>query len=155
MSKIVSKYIECYVYLETAGVNKYLLLKRSHDKHPYPGIWQIVTGRIEENEAAYDTALREVKEETGLKIKKLYVLPKAGSFYTAHTDSLHLIPLFLAYSDGCAVMISSEHTEYEWLSYKEARERIHWYNQKENLDMIEEMLCNPLLKGTFVEIKID
>ena len=155
MSKIVSKYIECYVYLETSGVNKYLLLKRSPDKQPYPGIWQIVTGRIEENEAAFDTALREVNEETGLKINKLYVLPKAGSFYTAHTDNLHLIPLFLAGSDSCYVKLSEEHTEYEWLSYKDAREKIHWYNQKENLDMIEEMLCNPVLKSTFIEIKIN
>jgi len=147
--------MECYVYREETGVNKYLLLKRSPDKHPYPGIWQIVTGRIEENEAAYNTALREVKEETGLKIEKLFVLPKTGSFYTVHTDSIHMIPLFLVKTNDSGVKLSSEHTEYEWSKYENAREKIHWYNQKENLDLIEEMTANPELKSTFVEIKIN
>ncbi len=52
MSEIKSQFIECYIYARKKGEIKFLLLKRSNDNKVHPGIWQIVTGRIEENEKA-------------------------------------------------------------------------------------------------------
>lgn len=153
MSDIVSKYIECYVYRHEEGTIKYLLLKRSPEKQPYPGIWQIVTGRIEKGEKAFETAGREVFEETGIEASSIYVLPEIGGFYTAHTDCLHLIPLFIAESDTDVVKMSEEHTEFGWFGFGEARKKIHWMNQKRHLDTINEMLTDINLKKTLVEIK--
>ena len=46
---------------------KLLLIKRA--KEPYKGLWALVGGKIEFGEHPEDTAIREVKEETGLDVK--------------------------------------------------------------------------------------
>lgn len=154
MPEILSKYIECYVYRETPDGIKYLLLKRSKTKEPYPGIWQIVTGRFEKNEKAYETALREVKEETGLNPVKCFAAPKINEFYTPHNDKIYLIPVFVVYVENEIVILSNEHTEYEWCSYTEAFKKVHWYSQKENLKIIDDLLTGKI-ENTMIQITIN
>jgi dihydroneopterin triphosphate diphosphatase len=151
LAEILSKYIECYVYKKSDDGLKYLLLKRSETKHPYPGIWQIVTGRFEDNEKAYETALREVKEETSLKPVKCFVAPKINEFYTPHNDKIYLIPVFVVYVEEENVILSDEHTHFEWLKYETAYNRIHWYTQKENLKIINDILTGKI-ENTMIEI---
>ena len=153
MADIVSRYIECYVYKKFDDGIKYLLLKRSPEKQPYPGIWQIVTGKIEEEEKAYNTALREVTEETGLKPVKCYVAPKINEFYTPHNDNIYLIPVFVINVKDEDVILSEEHTHFEWLDFKSAYERIHWYSQKENLKIIDDLLTGKV-ENTMIEISL-
>lgn len=152
MSEIVSKYIECYVYKETDDGMRYLLLKRSPDKQPYPGIWQIVTGRIEDGEKAYKTAEREVKEETGLSNFNLFVFPESGIFYTMHSDSIHLIPIFIAEAFDEKIVLSSEHVNYGWFKFEECIEKIHWLNQKKIIRDLNNMLLNRHLRDTLIKV---
>jgi len=151
LPEILSKYIECYVYRKSKNGIKYLLLKRSKDKEPYPGIWQIVTGKMEIGEEAYNSALREVKEETGLKPVKFYVAPKNNQFYTPHNDKIYLIPVFVIKVKEEKVVLSEEHTKYKWLDYNEAYNKIHWYSQKENLKIINDILTGKI-ENTMIEI---
>ncbi|MFA5403733.1 MAG: NUDIX domain-containing protein [Ignavibacteria bacterium] len=151
MPEILSKYIECYIYKKSNDGLKYLLLKRSPDKYPYPEIWQIVTGRLEANEKAYETALREVKEETGLNPVKCYVVPKINEFYTPHNDKIYLIPVFVVFAEEENVILSNEHTHFEWLNFDYAYNRIHWYTQKENLKIINDILTGKV-ENTMIEI---
>lgn len=152
MPEILSKYIECYVYRFENGVIKYLLLKRSKNKEPYPGIWQIVTGRMEKDEEAGKTALREVKEETGLDVMNCFVHPKINEFYTPHNDKIYLIPVFAAEVSDKTVIISDEHVEFEWLNFEDACEKIHWYSQKENLRILNDILTGKT-GNTMIKIK--
>lgn len=46
---------------------KILLLKKSDEARTYPGKWSFCSGHIKEYEAAEDTVLREIKEETGME----------------------------------------------------------------------------------------
>lgn len=46
---------------------KILLVKRNTE--PYRGFWALPAGRLEENETLEECCIREVKEETGLKVK--------------------------------------------------------------------------------------
>lgn len=152
MPEILSKYIECYVYTKSGNDIKYLLLKRSKDKFPYPGIWQIVTGRLEDNEKAYETALREVKEETGLIPVKCFVAPKINEFYTPHNDKIYLIPVFVVYVENENVILSGEHTEFVWSGFTETFKKVHWYSQKENLKIIDDILTGKI-ENTMIEIE--
>ena len=68
-------------------------LKRSDDKI-YPGIWQGVTGKIKDEEPPYKTALRELKEETGLTADKMWTADKVNMFYDATENIMNLIPVF-------------------------------------------------------------
>jgi len=142
LPKIVSKYIECYIYKKFSDGIKYLLLKRSPEKKPYPGIWQIVTGNIKKNEKAFETAIRELKEETGLSPVHLFTLPNITQFYMPQNDTINIITLFLAEVKSSKVIISPEHSEFLWLDYPSAHNKIYWLNQKKILIDIQKILKN-------------
>ena len=51
------------------NINKEVLLqKRSPNKRFYPNKWGLCAGHVDSGENIYDTALREIEEEIGLKI---------------------------------------------------------------------------------------
>lgn len=101
-----------------SGEYEFLLLKRSDDKIPYPGLWQVVTGRIEENETALQAATRELFEETGLKAEKLWVVPYIASFFNARKDQVNSSPVFgVIVPEDSKVLLSDEHQAYKWLGY--------------------------------------
>ena len=152
MSKIISKYIECYIYKKFSDGIKYLLLKRSPDKKPYPGIWQIVTGNIKKNEKAFETAIRELKEETGLSPVHLFTLPDITQFYAPQNDTINLITLFLAEVKSSKVIISPEHSEFVWLDYPTALKKIYWLNQKKILTNIQKILADKNLFKTLYKL---
>jgi len=154
MPEIQSKFIECYVCGISNGEIKFLLLKRSDNNKLYPGIWQIVTGRIEGKETASETAIRELKEETGLTPKRLFVIPKVTQFYSHQSDSIQLIPLFLAETKIKDIKLSEEHSGYDWLDYDEAVYRVRWLSQKENLKLIKDCLMNDNLIKTLIEVNL-
>lgn len=133
MSQILSRFIECIVFKNHTFDPKFLTLKRNDDAKVHPGIWQIVTAKIDEGEKAYETARREVFEETGLKPCELYVAPSINHFYNYMDDSINLIPVFIAEVDSDDVKISYEHSAFEWLSFDDAYGRIHWENQRKML----------------------
>lgn len=50
--------------ISASGAKEYLLQERL--KHPYYGFWGVPTGKIRWGESIYETASRELEEETGL-----------------------------------------------------------------------------------------
>lgn len=151
---IVTDYIECIVYYKSEEGYKFLVMKRSDYTKVYPGIWQIVTGRHEKNEMSADCAIREVREETGLNIKRFFAFPKVSSFYTYHNDKINLVPLFLAESEGMNVKLSNEHTEFKWLGYDDAYNTIFLFTQKEMLHYVNLFLNSNEYFKTLTEIKL-
>ncbi len=153
MPKINSIYIECYVAKKFKGKYKFLLLKRAEGDKLYPGIWQIITGKIEKKEKAFETALREVKEESGLEPQRLFVLPHTTTFYSPRTDAISLIPLFVCIVDDDKVILSDEHSEYRWFDVQKASRQLYFKSQKENVKFIESNLYSTERLKTFTEIK--
>ena len=140
--QIESTMIEAHIYREIEGNIEFLLLKRS-EKEIFPNLWQMVSGSIEKGEKAFETALREIKEETGIIPEKLWVLPNINSFYSPNADKIIFLPVFLskAKSDS-QVIISDEHTEYGWYVPERARELLSWPGQKKSIDIILNFLTN-------------
>ena len=64
--KIIDDIIEAHIFRLVEDRLEFLLLRRAADEEVYPGVWQPVTGRMHEGEKAWEAALREIKEETGL-----------------------------------------------------------------------------------------
>ncbi len=152
MPQILTNYIELHICRKTIEGNKFLLLKRSDKSKIYPGIWQMITGTIEQNEHTKDTLLRELIEETGLKPVKIYSIPRVNTFYLTISDNICMSPVFLAIVDKEEIRISGEHSEYKWADYKQACEIIHWQNQVESLEIIKRYLDNDKLFGKLLEI---
>ena len=74
MANIKVRVVDCYVYQQTDKGLKFLILKRN-EKKLYEHLWQGVAGKIEKDEQAWQTAIRELKEETGLDPCLLYTSP--------------------------------------------------------------------------------
>jgi len=97
---------------------KILILKRSEEASTYKGMWAGVSGFIEKNEKTLDAAVREIKEETGLK-KKDFSLVKEGISFTFHDkdeDIKWTIHPFLFASKTGKIKIDKEHFEIKWIN---------------------------------------
>lgn len=128
--------IEAHIFRETKNGIEFLLLKRS-EKVIFPGLWQMVNGKIEKNEKAFETAVREIKEETGFVPLKLWTVPNMNFFYTPETDSVTVLPVFAALvENNIEVNLSEEHTDFKWLSASAAKEYLAWDGQKKSVDTI-------------------
>jgi len=151
--ELLSGHVEVHVFRRTKEGLKYLMLKRG-EKEIYPGLWQIVTGKIKAGEKAYETALREVLEETGLRPKRFWVAPKVNQFYSAERDAIYNVPVFAAEVDSDKVKICDEHCEYQWVDPSEARELLPWEEQRKALDIVTGYVLKMPDYLDMVEVKV-
>jgi dihydroneopterin triphosphate diphosphatase len=151
--EIKSNLIEAHIFRHTNESLEFLLLKRAPDQY-YPDIWQMVSGKIKPEEKAYETALREIKEETGSTPLNLWVVPNVNSFYTAENDSITLVPVFTAkVKNDDKVLISNEHSEFGWFTSEEAKKKLAWAGQHKSIDIIVDYFLNNNYFLNFLEIK--
>ncbi len=142
-TRIVGSLVEVIVFRFMHDRPEYLLLKRSGDLSLYPNIWQIVTGWIEPGEKAFEAALREVREETGLRPARFWSVPYVGSFYDPDQDTLNLCPLFAVQVEpGVEPELSKEHTASAWVALGEAIRRVVWPGQKEGLEVFHRQIVS-------------
>lgn len=146
--------IEAHIFRTNGSELEFLILKRAEDEN-YAGIWQMVTGSIDSNEKAFEAALREIKEETGLLPQKLWVVPNVNSFYSPDKDSVIMIPVFAALvQNDSNVKISSEHSEYKWVNKEEAKQLLAWNGQRKSVDTIYQYFTSEKSSLYFNELKI-
>ena len=138
MTAVVSRSIEVVVYRLNRDRAEYLVLQRSLEERAHPGMWQIITGMVEEGETAVAAALREVREESGVTPQRLWTVPLVNSFYNATTDTVHMCPVFAIQADpGAVVTLSEEHMDFGWFPYTIARERLVWPAHRDSLEIVE------------------
>lgn len=111
---------------------EYLLLRRATDY--LRDQWCQVAGSVEEGETAWEAAIRELKEETGLTALSLYSADRFEQFYRPDWDALILVPLFVAFvAPESDVQLNFEHSEYSWCSAGEALDLLPFFSQRENI----------------------
>jgi dATP pyrophosphohydrolase len=109
-----------------------LLLERAD----HPGYWQSVTGSCEPDETLRDTALREVREETGLdagrytltdwQLQNEYEIYPHWRHRYAPGVTRNIEHVFGLQVPHCvAIQISPrEHLNYQWLTWHDAAEKV-------------------------------
>ncbi len=97
---------------------KFLILRRSDSKDFAPNAWEIITGRLEEEESPDDGILREIFEETGLKTE--IILPiETGFFYRGGKEfPMIYISYWCRYING-DIKLGIEHNKFKWASIEE------------------------------------
>lgn len=112
-------------YSEEYSDYKFLILKRSQKEKIYPGIWQVITGTMNDNETAIETALRETKEEIGLEPIKIWTIPYISQFFSVKTNTIHSAPVFgMLIKENDKIKLSDEHDNYLWLHLDLALEKL-------------------------------
>jgi len=113
-----------------------LLLKR---KKPIEGVWYQVGGHIEKDETAWQSALRELIEETGFTPISFYSADYLEQFYSFEDNQIQIVPTFVAYVDPkLEVHLNDEHSTYEWISIELAIDHLSFPGQKKLFRHIKE-----------------
>jgi 8-oxo-dGTP pyrophosphatase MutT (NUDIX family) len=97
MTGIVAGVVDVYVIRPLAEGWKVLTVQRADDTR-CPGAWETVHGRIESGEKPEDAAVREVREETGLDVSRLYNVT-VQPFYLHKFGTVQLAVVFAAFVD--------------------------------------------------------
>ena len=101
--------------------DRILLAKRSADRAFYPGVWDVIGGHCEGNEAPVDALVRELVEEIGVTpcvFEKSAVLAEPQP--AEHGKAQYHIFMVTAWGDGEPRLRGSEHSELRWLSLEQA-----------------------------------
>ncbi|MCD6568716.1 NUDIX domain-containing protein [bacterium] len=131
------------IFKTTPQGRKYLLLH-------YPGItgkdyWEFPKGHLEEGESPSEAALREAREETGLKISRLIPgFTKEIQYYFRQGSALirKKVIFYLAEVSEGNVRVSSEHLGYRWVNPVQAKKIIKFKNSRKLIDEAEKFLCS-------------
>ncbi len=113
--------------------------------------WQSVTGSLEPGEDPIDTALRELKEETGIDaapnivttgvVREFVIDPRWRDRYAPGVTTNQEHEFRLALPDAQAVTLDAhEHSEYRWLDIDEAIETVWSYTNREALEALRREL---------------
>ena len=139
MPKVVVRVIDAYVFNRKSKEIRFLLLKRAKTKI-YEHLWQGVAGKIEAGEAAWEAAIRELKEETGFEPVRIFVADHVSKFYEAHGDWVNMVPVFGIEVDDEEVILSDEHCEFKWVDFNTAHQTLIWSGQKDGIAAVFNML---------------
>ncbi len=135
----------------TAGL-QILLLRRAPGRI-LAGLWQGVSGSLEGDERIVDGALRELREETGLRaadLEAFYDLDQVNQFHVAPIDAILSAAVFAArVGPRTEARLSHEHDRQEWLAPDEAIRRCVWPAYRDSIARIRDHLMDPAMAAWF------
>ncbi|MGI6163427.1 MAG: NUDIX hydrolase [Bacillota bacterium] len=122
---------------------KVLILKRTPERSGY---WQPVSGGIDNGEEPEATVVREVFEETGISgIRNIIDLDYTFAYKETKDGVLMNMRdiCFAAEVNNIPdVQLSSEHEQYKWCSYTEAKEYLKWEHNLIALEKLMDIISN-------------
>lgn len=114
------------------------------------GVWQGIAGGGEDGEKPIVAARRESLEEAGISGGKFTRLDSVSSIPVETIsgfiwgDDVLVIPEYsfgVELQDG-KIIIEREHTEYKWMTFKEAHDKLEWDSNKTALWELNHRLLN-------------
>ena len=132
--------VDVYVIRPLRDGWRVLTLRRAQGTR-CPGSWETVHGSLEAGERPEAAALREVVEETGMKVERLYSI-SVQPFYLHKHGIVTAAVVFAAFVDGEDVRLGEEHDAHEWLSVEQASARFVWPRSRTALADIASLLAN-------------
>jgi dATP pyrophosphohydrolase len=139
MPEAVVRVIDVYPYRFLGKDEPEFLLLRRAANVIYAGAWRMVGGKIRPGEAAWQAALRELREETGQAPARLWALPSVNAFYEWEADRVNLTPAFAAALPRDPVL-DREHDAFAWLPVEEAAARLRWPEQQRLVRLAHRLL---------------
>jgi dATP pyrophosphohydrolase len=138
--------VSVLVLIHTAAL-EVLLIERADQ----PGFWQSVTGSLDPGETLEETAVREVREETGISISaddlddwqvenryEIYPFfrhryPPGVTHNTEYVFGLQLPAV------RPVILAPTEHVAFQWLPWQAAAERVRSWSNRDAIRLLPEM----------------
>ena len=124
-----------------------LMLRRSPSKIVLPGLWQCVSGSLEDGESIVAGALRELQEEIGFgaaEIEGFFDLDQVNQFHAPSVAAIVTSAIFaVRVRAGAEPALSHEHDAMRWVPPAEALELAIWPAYRESIRRIQENLLDP------------
>ena len=134
--------------------HEFLQLRRSAGDY-LGGTWQIVRGRLEPGETAWQGALRELREETGLVPAEFYKLSLLESFYLIPGETIWQVPSFIAVVPREAeVVLNEEHEAYRWVPRERIDALTMWAGERVVLAEVMREICDGGLSKPHLRVKV-
>lgn len=112
MKRNIAVTLECFVKKD----NKYLMLHRNKDKRIMPNVWMAPGGKREFNEGLFEAARREVREETGLRIKNPRIKATGNAYLKDLDQELYFHFIVADYAGGKLKKNKDDDGELVWLT---------------------------------------
>lgn len=107
------------VYVNVCGK---ILFLQINDKKKEKGFWGVPAGKIEPGEKPLQAAIRELFEETGIRIDSADDFHSLGALYVRKPELDYVYHLFCIHLDSIPeIELSAEHCSHRWVSQKEAK----------------------------------
>jgi dihydroneopterin triphosphate diphosphatase len=137
------------------GGDELLMARRAAGKY-LGGTWQLISGGLEPDEAAWRGALREMREETGLTPREFYRLSTLTSFYRPDNDSLNVAPMFCAIVESeVVVRLDHEHTDVAWVPLDAAAARLMWPADRHALEEVRTVILGDGPAKAYLRIALE
>jgi len=124
-----------------------ILLMRRSPGRMLAGLWQGVSGSLEDGERVTAGALRELEEETGYAgpgIEAFYDLDLVNQFHWEPLDAIVSAAVFAVRVGPTAEpVLSEEHDAYRWGAPQDAHATVVWPGYHDALTIVERDLLDP------------
>lgn len=151
MSPLRPDLVDCWVYRIVMSARdvpsaEILLLRRAPGRI-LPGLWQCVSGSLEEGDRVAVGALRELHEETGFgpdQIEAFYDLDLVNQFHEPSYDAVVTAAVFaVRIRNGAEPALSHEHDDARWVSIEDAYAEVVWPGYRTAIERIRDDLSDP------------
>lgn len=151
MALIRADLVEVCIAREHGGGVAFVQLRRVRE--PLAGSWQPVMGHVESGESAVEAAVRELREEVGLRGGDaawlgFWQLEEVSPYFVASMDAVVLSPRFVVLVEGSwepDLTRDDAHDAHRWVDAQEVREAFLWPGQvracAEALDVLARRGC--------------
>jgi dATP pyrophosphohydrolase len=132
MAGRVKQSIEAWLYRTEPDGPRVLLLKVAAEPGEHPGFWQPITGGIKSGETPEQACVREIREETGLRVAPEALTVAVADFDVPISPELTVHKkVFTAVAPPGAVRIApDEHEDHRWVRPEQVEESLYWESNR-------------------------
>ncbi len=131
---------------------QYLLVKRAPQKDFAPGVWECVTGRVDQGESFESALRREVREELGVMVDADFIVGTTHFYRGSAVPENELLGVVYhcSLATPADVKLSAEHSELRWATYSEVQELLSESRHPSELWLLQLLARCELLHGATV-----
>jgi len=157
MSPLRPDLVDCWIFrvvrsARDVPTTEILLLRRAPGR-VLPGLWQCVSGALEDGDRVAPGALRELREETGFgpdTIEAFYDLDLVNQFHEPSYDAVLTAAIFaVRVPPDAEPTLSHEHDAARWVPIDAARDEVVWPGYRTAIERIRDDLMDADRAGWF------